>query len=364
MDFIDLKTGQKLIKENLDKRIAKVLAHGKYIMGPEVKELEDKLAEYVGVKHCLTCANGTDALQIALMAVGAGIGDEVITTPFTFIATAETAAVLGAKPIFVDIDSKTYNLDPEKLEEKITKKTKAIVPVSIYGQCAAYDKINAIAKKYNIPVIEDAAQSFGATYKNRKSGSLTDIACTSFFPTKPLGCYGDGGALFTNDDELAKKINTIRLHGQAQRYNHVAIGINSRLDTLQAAILLAKLEILDKEIKLRLEVANRYTEMLNNKNVVTPYIEEFNTSVYAQYTILVENRKQLQEKLTQENIPTAVHYPIPLHLQPVFEKLGGMIGDYPIAEDIANRVLSLPMSAYISKEEQAEVVSNLYKNIS
>lgn len=360
MDFIDLKTGQKLIKENLDARIAKVLAHGKYIMGPEVKELEDKLTEYVGAKHCLTCANGTDALQIALMSVGVGCGDEVITTPFTFIATAETAAILGAKPVFVDIDSKTYNLDPEKLEERITEKTKAIVPVSIYGQCADYDKINSIAKKYNIPVIEDAAQSFGATYKNKKSCSLTDIACTSFFPTKPLGCYGDGGALFTNNDELAAKINTIRLHGQAKRYNHVAVGINSRLDTLQAAILLAKLEILDREIEMRLEVASIYGEMLSSKNIVTPYIEDVNTSVYAQYTVLVENRKLVEEKLAQANIPTAVHYPIPLHLQPVFENLGGKVGDYPIAEDVANRVISLPMSAYITKEEQEEVVSGVH----
>ncbi len=357
--FIDLKTQQDKIKASLDKRMAAVLTHGKYIMGPEVKELEEKLAQYVGVKHCITVANGTDALMIAMMAVGVQAGDEVITSPFTFIATAEAAAFLGAKPVFVDIDEKTYNLDTNKLEQAITKKTKAIVPVSLYGQCADFDAINAIADKYQISVIEDAAQSFGATYKGRSSCGLSTIGCTSFFPTKPLGCYGDGGACFTNDDKLAEIMRQDRVHGQDRRYHHPRVGVNSRLDTLQAAVLLAKLEIFDEEVKRRAEIGARYSEKLQGANVVVPYISQDNTSVYAQYTVQVENREQVQEKLKEAGIPTAVHYPIPLNLQPVFENLNQPEGTFSIAEKIAKRVMSLPMSAWLSDADMDEVVKAL-----
>ncbi|MGB4345981.1 MAG: DegT/DnrJ/EryC1/StrS family aminotransferase, partial [Burkholderiaceae bacterium] len=258
IEFIDLKTQQARIRDKIDAGIQRVLAHGQYILGPEVAELEEKLAAFVGAKYCITCANGTDALQIAQMALGIGPGDEVITPGFTYIATAETVALLGAKPVYVDIDPRTYNLDPQLLEAAITPRTKAIIPVSLYGQCAAMDAINAIAAKHGIPVIEDAAQSFGATYKGKRSCNLTTIACTSFFPSKPLGCYGDGGAIFTNDDELAKVMRQIARHGQDRRYHHIRVGVNSRLDTLQAAILLPKLEIFEEEIQLRQQVAQTY----------------------------------------------------------------------------------------------------------
>lgn len=362
ISFIDLKTQQDKIKSAIDERIAKVLAHGKYIMGPEVKELEEKLAAYVGVKHCISMGNGTDALMIAMIALGVKAEDEVITTPFTFIATAEAAAFLGAKPVFVDIDEKTYNLDPKKLEQAITNKTKAIVPVCLYGQCADMDEINAIAGKYGIPVIEDGAQSFGATYKGRKSCGLSTIGCTSFFPTKPLGCYGDGGACFTDDDHLAELMRQYRAHGQDRRYHHPLIGVNSRLDTLQAAVLLAKLEIFDEEVKLRGELGKRYSEKLKEANVITPYIEGYNTSVYAQYTVQVKNREKLQEKLKANGIPTAVHYPIPLHLQPVFAELGLSEGSFPIAEQVAKRVMSLPMSAWLTDEDMDVVVKNVVES--
>jgi UDP-2-acetamido-2-deoxy-ribo-hexuluronate aminotransferase len=355
ISFIDLKTQQQKIRQSIDKRIAKVLEHGQYIMGPEVKELEEKLAQYVGVKHCISIANGTDALMIALMALGVKPGDEVITTPFTFIATAEVAAFLGTIPVFVDIDPETYNLDPQKLEQAITPKTKAIMPVSLYGQCADMDGINAIANKYGIPVIEDAAQSFGATYKGKKSCGLSTIGCTSFFPTKPLGCYGDGGACFTNDDELARKMSQIRLHGQDRRYHHTIVGVNGRLDTLQAAVLLSKLEIFDEEVKLRAEIGGKYTEAL--KDVVTTlYIADNNTCVYAQYTVQVDNREEVQAQLKEAGVPTAVHYPIPLNLQPVFAHLNQPEGSFPIAERIAKRVMSLPMSAWLSEESQNIVI--------
>jgi len=360
--FIDLKTQQKKIRQSIDERIDKVLEHGQYIMGPEVKELEEKLAQYVGVKYCISMANGTDALMIALMALDIKPGDEVITTPFTFIATAEVTVFLGAIPVFVDIDPKTYNLDPNKLEQAITPRTKAIMPVSLYGQCADIDAINAIADKFGIPVIEDAAQSFGATYKGRRSCGLSTIGRTSFFPTKPLGCYGDGGACFTNDDELAKKMSQIRLHGQDRRYHHPVVGVNGRLDTIQAAILLAKLEIFDEEVKLRAEIGARYTEALKDV-VTTPYIADCNTSVYAQYTIQVDNREQLQDKLKEACIPTSVHYPITLNLQPVFAKFNQLEGSFPIAEQIAKKVMSLPMSAWLEKEQQDKVINTLEKTI-
>jgi UDP-2-acetamido-2-deoxy-ribo-hexuluronate aminotransferase len=360
--FIDLKTQQDKIRLSLDKRMAAVLAHGQYIMGPEVLELEEKLAQYVGVKHCISVANGTDALLIALMALGVTVGDEVITTPFTFIATAEVAALLGAKPVFVDVDAKTYNLDPKLLEAAITKKTKAIMPVSLYGQCADMDAINAIADKYGIPVIEDGAQSFGATYKGRKSCGLSTIGCTSFFPTKPLGCYGDGGACFTNDDELAMRMKQVRVHGQDKRYHHPVVGLNGRLDTLQAAILLAKLEIFEEEVELRATIGARYTKVLKDI-VTTPFIESFNSCVYAQYTIQVDNREKIQEKLKVAGIPTAVHYPIPLNLQPVFSYLQQGEGSFPVAEKVARRVMSLPMSPYLNEEHQNEITNQIHKLI-
>lgn len=354
MQFIDLVVQQNRIKEQLDSAIKKVLEHGQYILGPEVAELENKLAEFTGAKHCISVANGTDALQIAQMAFGIGPGDEVITPGFTYIATAETVALLGAKPVYVDVCPKTYNLDPEKLEAAITPRTKAIIPVSLYGQCADYDAINAIADKYGIPVIEDAAQSFGASYKDKRSCNLTTVACTSFFPSKPLGCYGDGGAIFTNDDELATVIRQIARHGQDRRYHHIRIGVNSRLDTLQAAILLPKLEIFEEEMQLRNEVAKRYSKLLNDAGIATtPYIEEHNISAWAQYTILVKNRTQLQQKLQKAGIPTAVHYPIPLNKQPAVADSSITLD---IGDQIAEEVISLPIHPYITMEEQMQVV--------
>ncbi|MGE5604924.1 MAG: DegT/DnrJ/EryC1/StrS family aminotransferase [Bacteroidota bacterium] len=358
MQFIDLAEQYRRLKPEIDGMIQKVLDHGQYIMGPEIKELEEKLATYVGVKHCITVANGTDALLIALMALGVGSGDEVITTPFTFIATAEVITILGAKPVFVDIDPKTYNMDPNLIEQAITSKTKAIIPVSLYGQCADFDIINSIAAKYGIPVIEDGAQSFGATYKGRKSCGLSTIGCTSFFPSKPLGCYGDGGACFTDDDDLAAQMKQIRVHGQDRRYHHPLLGLNGRLDTIQAAVLLAKFEVFPDEVKLRMEIGARYSELLKEK-VIVPYIELFNTSVYAQYTIQVENRALLQAKLNEAGIPTAVHYPIPLHLQPVFAFLNQQEGAFPVAENLAKRVLSLPMHPYLNQHQQNHIVEKI-----
>lgn len=358
MEFIDLKSQQLRLKDKIDAGIQCVLAHGQYILGPEVTELEEKLANYVGAKYCITCANGTDALQIAQMALGIGSGDEVITPGFTYIATAETIAILGAKPVYVDVNPKTYNIDVEKLEQAITTKTKAIIPVSLYGQCADFDAINAIAQKYNIPVIEDAAQSFGATYKGRKSCNLSTIACTSFFPSKPLGCYGDGGAIFTNDDELAVIIRQIARHGQDRRYHHVRVGMNSRLDTLQAAILLPKLAIFDEEVQLRQEVASHYNQLFAEVDIkTTPYIELYNTSVYAQYTIRVQNRDSVVAALKASGIPTAVHYPIPLNKQPaVASSVVLLVGDL-----IADEVLSLPFYPYMKSEDIRKIVTLISK---
>ena len=356
MEFIDLAAQQARIKTEIDANIQKVLAHGKYILGPEVAELEEKLAAYTGSKYCISCANGTDALQIALMALGVGVGDEVITPGFTYIATAETVALLGAKPIYVDVDERTYNLDPQLLEAAITPRTKAIIPVSLYGQCADFDAINAIAAKYNLPVIEDAAQSFGATYKGQKSGNLTTISCTSFFPSKPLGCYGDGGAIFTNDEELAKVMRQVARHGQDRRYHHIRVGINSRLDTLQAAILLPKLAILDDEVRLRQEVAKQYNELFNANGITTtPFIEEHNVSVYAQYTIRVKNREQVIAKLQAKGVPTAVHYPIPLNKQPAVASDAVL----PIGDLIAEEVMSLPMHPYLSTDDISTIVQSI-----
>ncbi|MDV6328078.1 DegT/DnrJ/EryC1/StrS family aminotransferase [Idiomarina sp. Sol25] len=355
MQFIDLAAQQLRIKSEIEQGIAKVLEHGQYILGPEVFELEEALANYTGAKYCITCANGTDALQIAQMALGIGPGDEVITPGFTYIATAETVALLGAKPVYVDVDEATYNLDPQKLEAAITDKTKAIIPVSLYGQCADFDIINEIATKHGIAVIEDAAQSFGAEYKGKKSCNLSTIACTSFFPSKPLGCYGDGGAIFTNDEELAKVIRQIARHGQDRRYHHVRVGVNSRLDTMQAAILLPKLAILDSEIEARNTVADTYRELFEaNKNIIAPQIVEHNTSAWAQYTIRVESREKVQNHLKEKGIPTAVHYPIPLNKQPAVADSKAAL---PVGDKVAEQVMSLPMHPYITKEDQEVIVS-------
>lgn len=368
--FIDLKIQYKALEDNIKLRINHVLEHGQYIMGPEVAELESKLAEYTGAKHCISASSGTDTLMIAMMALGVGYGDEVITTPFTFIATGEMITLLGAKPVFVDIDPRTYNIDPAKIETAITPKTKAIMPVSLYGQCADFDAINAIAEKHCLPVIEDAAQSFGATYKGKKSCNLSTMGSTSFFPSKPLGAYGDGGALFTNDDELAKAMREIRVHGQEKRYYHSKIGINGRLDTMQAAILLAKLERFDWEVEQRGKLGARYTGLIKeykDKNlqlsVITPYIEPHNTSVYAQYTLRVKNREQVQQKLKETGIPTAVHYPVPLHLQPAFANLSQGEGSYPISETAAKEVMSLPMGPDLDIDTQNMIIDCLIQAV-
>ena len=356
--FIDLAAQQRSIRPTLEKNIHKVLAHGQYIMGPEVKELEEGLAAYAGTKHAIGVASGTDALQIALMALGIGAGDEVITTPFSFIATAEIIALLGAKPVFVDVCPKTYNMNPDLIEAAITPKTKAIMPVSLYGQCADFDAINAIALKNNLPVIEDAAQSFGATYKGRKSCALSTIGCTSFFPSKPLGGYGDGGACFTDDDNLAKAMREIRIHGQDRRYHHPRIGFNGRLDTLQAAILLAKMDVFSDEVEKRGRIGGRYSEIIQEEcpGVITPFIEEWNTSVYAQYTVQVKNRDTVQKVLEEKGIPTAVHYPIPLHQQPVFADQKVSL---PVSEKLAVRVMSLPMHPLLNEDTLKRVVDAL-----
>jgi UDP-2-acetamido-2-deoxy-ribo-hexuluronate aminotransferase len=358
MQFIDLKTQSDRIEDRLIARLKSVLNHGAYIMGPELVELEKNLASFVGVKHALTVASGTDALLIALMALGIQPGDEVITTPFSFFATVEVIALLGAVPVFVDIDPITYNIDTTKIKAAITAKTKAIMPVSLYGQCADFDEINAIAAEYNLPVIEDAAQSFGATYKGNMSGGLTTIGCTSFFPSKPLGCYGDGGACFTNDDELAAIINEIRLHGQSKRYYHTRLGINGRFDTLQAAFLLEKLALFPEEVQLRQEVAQRYQQLLP-QSVRRPNVKAHNKSVFAQYTIEVQDRDNIQKKLQEHGIPTAVHYPVGLHEQPILKQMYPGKQNYPFTEYAAKHVLSLPMHPYLTIEDQQRITDAL-----
>jgi UDP-2-acetamido-2-deoxy-ribo-hexuluronate aminotransferase len=330
-------------------------------MGPEIAELEAKLAEYVGVKHCVTNSSGTDALLLAMMAVGIGPGDEVITTPFTFFATGEMISLIGAKMVLVDIDPDTYNIDPKLIEAKITARTKAIMPVSLYGLCADMDPINQIAHKHNLVVFEDAAQSFGATYKGKKSCGLSTIGCTSFFPSKPLGGYGDSGACFTDDDHLATKMKELRIHGQETRYNHTSVGINGRMDTLQAAILLAKMEVFPREVELREEIGARYTKMIDGR-LKTQALPQNQTNVYGQYTVEVDNRGAVQKKLQDLGIPTAVHYPIPMHLQPVYKSLGFNKGDFPYSERAADRVMSLPMHPYLDETTQREIILELFKH--
>ena len=361
IEFIDLKSQYRALKTSVDARIQKVLDHGQYILGPEVAEMEQKLAAYTGARHCISCASGTEALLMSLMALGIGPGDEVITTPFTFAATAEMIVLAGAKPVYVDIERDTCLLDAAKLEAKITPRTKAIMPVSLYGQVADMDAINAIAARHgNIPVIEDAAQSFGATYKGRKSSNVSTVGCTSFFPSKPLGCYGDGGAVFTNDDVLAKALREIRVHGQERRYYHTRIGVGGRMDTLQCAVILAKLERFDWEVERRLALGDQYNAQLAQSGAKLGLlaVRPERDCVWAQYTVFVENRAAVQKALQAQNIPTAVHYPLSLNRQPVYRD------DASAAETLnshwaAERVLSLPMSADLSAEQMARVVAEL-----
>lgn len=357
--FIDLKTQYQELKPQIQERINRVLEHGQYIMGPEVVELETRLAEYTGAKYCITVASGTEALLISLMVLGIGPGDEVITTPFTFVATAEVIVLLGAKPVFVDIEPDTCNIDASKIETNITGKTKAIMPVSLYGQVADMDEINAIAVKHNLPVIEDAAQSFGAEYKGKKSCNLSTIGCTSFFPSKPLGCYGDGGAIFTNDESIAIACREIRMHGQTQRYVHTRVGVGGRMDTIQCAVLLAKLERFDWEVEQRQLIGQRYNELLSAADIDLVAVRPGQTSVYAQFTVLSSHRDEMQKRLNEEGIPTAVHYPVPLNEQPAYQHL--CCPDCtPIAQSISKRVMSLPMSPALSVEDQDKIISAIF----
>jgi UDP-2-acetamido-2-deoxy-ribo-hexuluronate aminotransferase len=365
-NFIDLKRQQEKILPALNARMQRVLAHGQYIMGPEVEELEAKLAAYVGVKHAISCSSGTDALLMSLMAYKVGPGDAIFTTPFTFIATAEVIQLLGATPIFVDIDSQTFNIDAEALAETVISlgqdpqpgslQPKGIIPVDLFGQPADYDRINDIAKQHGLFVLEDAAQSFGATYKGRRTGCLADVAATSFFPAKPLGCYGDGGAIFTDDDELATVLRSIRVHGQGtHKYENIRIGINGRMDTLQAAILLAKLEVFDQEVVARQAVAQRYGEALKTF-VEVPFVAPDCTSIWAQYSVLSDRREELQAKLKAAGIPTAIYYPLPLHLQGAFARLGHRAGDFPVSEQAAQHIFSLPMHPYLLAADQNKII--------
>lgn len=360
MDFIDLKSQYQASRDLINGRIQAVLDHGQYIMGPEVGELETRLAEYSGASHCITVASGTEALLIALMALGVGRGDEVITTPFTFIATAEAIVLLGATPVFVDVDPYTCNIDPALIEARITPRTRAIIPVSLYGQPADMDEINAIAERHGIAVIEDAAQSFGASYRGRQSCNLSRMGCTSFFPSKPLGCYGDGGALFTSDEELAKAMREIRVHGQSKRYVHTRIGVGGRMDTLQCAVVLAKLELFDWELQQRQRAAATYDNLLfgNDAGLRPVGRREDRTSVYAQYTVVLEHRTDLQAALQAAQIPTAVHYPVPIHRQPAYAHLDAA-ASCPVSDALAGKVMSLPMGPYLSNADIHAVCSTL-----
>jgi UDP-2-acetamido-2-deoxy-ribo-hexuluronate aminotransferase len=369
LPFIDLKAQQRLIYPQLQARLERVLAHGQYILGPEVQELEARLAGYVGVKHAIACSSGTDALLLALMAYGVGPGDAVFVPTFTFVATAEVVHLRGATPVFVDVDSGTFNLDPQSLEEAILRvkgkgggsflTPKGIITVDLFGQPADYEAITLIARKHGLFVVEDAAQAFGATYRGARAGSLAEVAATSFFPAKPLGCYGDGGAIFTDDAALAETIRCLRVHGQgSQRYEHLRVGINGRLDTFQAAVLLTKLEIFDMEVEARQQVAGRYLQALAGV-VELPVVLPQCTSVWAQFPVQSDARAKLQQKLKEAGIPTAIHYPRPLHLQPAFAHLGYQKGDFPVSERLSARIFSLPMHPYLSAADQERIVHAL-----
>ncbi len=363
MQFIDLNAQQKRIRDKIETNIKKVLDHGKYVMGPEIKELEEKLAQYVGTRYAVGVASGTDALLIPLMALDIGPGDAVFTTPFTFIATAEVIQLLGAVPVFVDAQSDTFNIDPIKLEKVIRKtidrgelKPRGVIPVDIFGQPADYDEVNAIAKKYELFVLQDAAQSFGASYKGEKTCANADVGATSFFPAKPLGCYGDGGMIFTDDNELYKKLTSIRVHGSgADKYSNIRIGVNGRLDTIQAAVLLAKMEIFAEEIVLRQTVARRYEQALKPP-AKAPYVRDYNISAWAQYSILHPERDAVIARLNKQGIPTAIYYPTPLHLQEAFANLGYKKGDFPVSEEVADRIFSVPMHPYLTAEDQLKII--------
>ena len=367
--FIDLKSQYIRNKTALNDAIMNVLEHGQYIMGPEVAELEQQLAEYVGVSHCVTCSSGTDALLIPLMAYDIGPGDAVFTTPFTFVATAEVIALLGATPVFVDVDEDTFNINPQLLEAAIVKtiqdtdlKPKAIIPVDLFGLPADYDSINKIAEKHNLWVLEDAAQGFGAEYKGKKTGSLSACAATSFFPAKPLGCYGDGGAIFTDDGELYEKLISVRVHGQGKtgdKYDNVRIGLTARMDSIQAAVLIEKLKFYDDELVERNKVADFYSKGLSGI-LKTPYVPEGYSSVWAQYTVLADNhehRQAIRDRLSENEIPSAVYYPIPLHLAKAYSALGYIVGDFPVSESLSHRVFSLPMHPYMDEKTQDKIIS-------
>lgn len=364
MEFIDLKAEYAAMRESVNARIQRVLDHGQYIMGPEVGELEARLAEFTGARHCISVSSGTEALLISLMALDIGPGDEVITTPFTFVATAETIVLAGASPVFVDIDPVTFNIDPALIERAITPRTKAVLPVSLYGQPADMEEINAIAKRHSIAVIEDAAQSFGAMYKGRQSGNLSDLGCTSFFPSKPLGCYGDGGAIFTNDDARAQACREIRVHGQSRRYYHSRIGVGGRMDTIQCAVVLAKLEKFQWAIEQRHALGRRYGDMLGDCEGVLglPHVKPDRTSVHAQYTIRVARREDVQTELNALGVPTAVHYPVPLHRQPAYVQFFSE-GGLPHAEKAAAEVMSLPFHPYMNLADTKQVVDGVGRAI-
>lgn len=366
LDFIDLKAQQERLRPQLMERLRRVLEHGQYILGPEVFELEERLAAYVGVRHAITCASGTDALLMTLMAWGIGPEDAVFTTPFTFVATLEVICLVGATPVLVDIDPRTYNLDPQALEATLADfgrnprteslRPRAVIPVDLFGQPADYERINALAARHGLLVLEDAAQAFGAEYQGKKAGALTHAAATSFFPAKPLGGYGDGGAIFTDDDELAEILRSIRVHGQGRhRYEHVRLGLNGRLDTLQAAVLLCKLEIFPEEVARRQEVAERYSQGLSGA-FITPYVAQECRSVWAQYSLQSPRREELRARLETAGIPTAVYYPLPLHLQPAYAFLGYQPGDFPVSEAVAQRIFSLPMHPYLPPADQERII--------
>ena len=356
--FIDLKAQYATMKADIDARIQRVLDHGQYILGPEVEELESELAAFCGTSHAITVASGTEALLIGLMALGIGPGDEIVTTPFTFAATAEVTALIGAVPVFVDVEPDTGNIDAGRIEAAITPRTRAIMPVSLYGQPADMEPINDIAARHRSAVIEDGAQSFGASYRQTKSCAASTLGCTSFFPSKPLGCYGDGGAIFTNDDELARICRQIRVHGQERRYHHVRLGVGGRMDTIQCAVVLAKLQRFQGELAARQAAAERYLAAFAGHNAVTvPVVRPDRTSTWAQFTIQLDRRDAVAGALKAEGIPTAVHYPLPLHRQPAFAPLCRAAGGLEEAERLASRVLSLPLHPYISAETQARIAA-------
>ena len=367
--FADLKSQYESYKAEIDKAVLDVMSSSMYIMGPEVEKLEKNLAAYVGARHALSVSSGTDALLLALMAYGIKAGDEVITTPFTFIATAEVIALVGAKPVFADIDEKTYNLDIEKVKPLINDKTKAIIPVSLYGLPADMDKFYELTKNTNIKLIEDACQSFGATDNGKYSCNYNSLGCTSFFPSKPLGCYGDGGAVFTNDDKEAEILSNLRNHGQVARYKHKYIGINGRLDAMQAAILNVKLAHFKEEIARRIEIGNNYTKKIKEaykgdaSEIITPFIPNGKVSVYAQYSVRVKNREEISKKLNEAGIPTAIHYPIPLHMQECYANCGFKEGDLPVSEKVSSEIMSLPMSAFLKDDDQDFIVETLCKAV-